>query len=1133
MPAAHFHSALLYLRQLATPAAGASACDADLLGRFVQRHDESAFAALVQRHGPGVLGVCRRILANEADAEDAFQAVFVVLARRAAAVARRESVGSFLYGVAVRIALHARADRASRRRHERQATVLSPAEATPEAVWKELRPILDEEVSHLPAKYREPLRLCYFDGRSYDEAARELQCSRGTVASRLSRAREQLRKRLSARGVAPGVALLATVLAAHAAPAAVPTPLLTAVLRTVSVAGASAGVIASRVWEWAEGVMRPAASGKLKVVVALLVATVAPAVAGIAVLGRPGDAAPQQSVAEEAPPAPVPTKGSPTWQLSARLGNLGWPRASAQFSPDGRTLLTLGSDHVLKLWDTATLEERTRIDIGKRFSGNYFAYMPFAPDGRVFSAWGNVPNPDRPGKWVPELAVIETASGREAARLPGKLGLYTPDGSALLTWRGDGMTLWDAHSYHKKLDLKSDTPLHGSEVSFSKDGRLLCVPADGGKAYVWETATGKVRFRPEGYLPAFAPDGKSLATCLPGGSVKLWDAATGRERAVWRPVGNIDLHPEFSANGNRLLLAINTGFRRKADGSIQRLEGGPLSKFHIHALELRLCDPASGAELGRLPGMTRVDPAARFSPDGKIVAYARLEPDENEREELVLWDVEAGKERVVLRTPEGVRSGEFSPDGKTLATNSPNGGNLRFWDTASGRRRPDLPGVTNSVSLQYSPDGRMLALTQGTYGSAGPADLLVFRLSDQLLSPIDRGTLASPTPTPAALPPAEKPGRTAAGRAVEDLRKAGDVDMQDLYGRLQKARTDEERKPIQQQIDERNAALVERALWIARDNPADPAAIQALEFGLRRTMGGYGGPTGKARDDLMALVRAHFLRSPNLSSALLFHLAHQNTGAANELLAAVAEASPVPAIRGRAAYALAEELAGETVAVRLLRTLPELFDDLRAKERADYVDRLRRADPDALERAAAKWYGAAREKYADVAVSDTAASDKLGTLAEAGLFRLLNLGIGKVAPDIAGEDLDGKPFKLSDYRGKVVVLIFCGNWCGPCREMNPQKQRLVDRLAGKPFALVEVNSDDDREAVKRTMRKEKLTWRCWFDGGRPGPIAARWHIPGWPAVYVLDAAGVIRYVELRDKPLDDAVDRLVRETEKR
>jgi thiol-disulfide isomerase/thioredoxin len=110
-------------------------------------------------------------------------------------------------------------------------------------------------------------------------------------------------------------------------------------------------------------------------------------------------------------------------------------------------------------------------------------------------------------------------------------------------------------------------------------------------------------------------------------------------------------------------------------------------------------------------------------------------------------------------------------------------------------------------------------------------------------------------------------------------------------------------------------------------------------------------------------------------------------------------------------------------------------------------------------------------------------------------------------------------------------MIFCGQWCGPCRQMNPQKQRLVERYAGKPFALLEVNSDDDRETVRRTMRKEKPMWRCWFDGGREGAISRSWGVHSWPTLFILDGKGVIRFKELRGPMLNRVVERLMNEGE--
>jgi RNA polymerase sigma factor (sigma-70 family) len=180
--------------------------DGELLERFAA-HDGDAFASLVRRHGPLVWGVCRRVLRREQDAEDAFQATFLVLARGASSVRRRESVRSWLYGVALRVALRAR-DQASRRREAPPVEVLTRAEdAFAAANRAELALVLDEEVGRLPERYRLPLVLCYLLGRTNDEAARELGCPRGTVAVRLARARDRLRRRLLLRGLGPAGAL--------------------------------------------------------------------------------------------------------------------------------------------------------------------------------------------------------------------------------------------------------------------------------------------------------------------------------------------------------------------------------------------------------------------------------------------------------------------------------------------------------------------------------------------------------------------------------------------------------------------------------------------------------------------------------------------------------------------------------------------------------------------------------------------------------------------------------------------------------------------------------------------------------------------------------------------------------------
>jgi len=194
-------SVVRYLRKVAASRLAAVCTDAVLLENFVDQRDEAAFEALVHRHGPMVLGLCRRMLRNSHDAEDAFQATFLVLVHKAGSVRKRASLGHWLYGVAYRTALQARTERARRRMHERKGATMPIANPAPDIFWQELRSVLDEEVSRLPEKYRAPVILCYLEGMTYEEASWQLCWPKGTVAIRLARARERLRANLVRRGV--------------------------------------------------------------------------------------------------------------------------------------------------------------------------------------------------------------------------------------------------------------------------------------------------------------------------------------------------------------------------------------------------------------------------------------------------------------------------------------------------------------------------------------------------------------------------------------------------------------------------------------------------------------------------------------------------------------------------------------------------------------------------------------------------------------------------------------------------------------------------------------------------------------------------------------------------------------------
>jgi RNA polymerase sigma-70 factor (ECF subfamily) len=208
MVSARHLDARQFLRSLVAASPSEPSADGQLLERYVKYGDEAAFTALVQRYGPLVLGVCQRVLQHAHDAEDAFQATFIVLARRAASLDGSGSLANWLHSVAYRTAVKARSLAARRQVHERQVEAMPAVEDDPEVLWSDLRPVLDEELERLPEKYRAPLVMCCLQGKSHQEAARELGWPIGSMSRRMSRARELLRQRLTKRGVALSAGLL-------------------------------------------------------------------------------------------------------------------------------------------------------------------------------------------------------------------------------------------------------------------------------------------------------------------------------------------------------------------------------------------------------------------------------------------------------------------------------------------------------------------------------------------------------------------------------------------------------------------------------------------------------------------------------------------------------------------------------------------------------------------------------------------------------------------------------------------------------------------------------------------------------------------------------------------------------------
>ncbi|HZU34605.1 MAG TPA: sigma-70 family RNA polymerase sigma factor [Gemmataceae bacterium] len=300
MASGQFTPVLRYLHRLAEPVL----TDAQLLDRFRASRDEAAFEMLVRRHGPLVQGVCRRVLRDWHAAQDAFQAVFLILARKAATLERPDSLGPWLYGVAYRTALKARSQAARQSAHERcQRVDVATADSTEEVEWRDLRPVLDAEIHRLPERYRKPFVLSYLQGKTNAEVARLLGCSRGTVATLLARARQRLRQRLSRRGLTLSLTLTVS---------AVPTALHCSTAHAAALFGAgqihAAGAVSASAVTLAQGVLRAMMANKLRWGAIVLLA--------VGMLGTGAGVISHRAGADEpdrpaATPTPVPISTSP------------------------------------------------------------------------------------------------------------------------------------------------------------------------------------------------------------------------------------------------------------------------------------------------------------------------------------------------------------------------------------------------------------------------------------------------------------------------------------------------------------------------------------------------------------------------------------------------------------------------------------------------------------------------------------------------------------------------------------------------------------------------------------------------------------------------------------------------------
>lgn len=340
-----------------------------------------------------------------------------------------------------------------------------------------------------------------------------------------------------------------------------------------------------------------------------------------------------------------------------------------------------------------------------------------------------------------------------------------------------------------------------------------------------------------------------------------------------------------------------------------------------------------------------------------------------------------------------------------------------------------------------------------------------------------------------------------------------------------------EQKAATERYCRQAAALARRALDLAGAHPDAPEAAEALAWVLVGGLGGYSAELEAECDAAYDRIAGRYLDADAILPVIRVAWADAGrTAHAEAFLRAAVERSTNPRVQALACFSLGRH---QQLVLRLSRVLDDPIRGAEVAERLGprNVGRIRGVAPDAARREAETLYQRTMAEYADLRPLGEA-FPPLGEQASGALYRLRNLEIGCTVPELEGEDVDGRPMKLSDSRGKVVVITFWATWCGPCMGMVPDERALVARMKGRPFVLIGVNGDEDRTLAKEVSTQEGITWRSFWDGGPNGPISVRWGVSSWPTVYLIDARGVIRNENLRGEALDRAVEALVTEAER-
>jgi RNA polymerase sigma factor (sigma-70 family) len=677
------------------------------------------------------------VLGNQQDAEDVFQAAFLVLARKADAIRKLGSVGSWLHGVAYRLARKAKTQTAKRQAREVAAPPsASPGEPLEDLSVREWQAILHEELDRLPEKYRAALLLCYWEGKTRDEAAQQLGLPRTTLRDQLDKARDLLRSRLVRRGLTPSAALFAALFAHHSAQAIAPALAANTAKAAVLFASKSgtAGLASATALALAQGVIRTMQI-KSWTVAALVLILLGGVASGIGFLTNTPDDEPvdppKQAAQQEEPKKIVPA-GKPGVDAFgdplppgalARLGTVrfrhGIGVSLVAFSKDGSQMVFGGGgdvDNAIRIVDASTGKEFKTFELK---SGEMPDALNLSPDGKILAvAWTSA------NTIQGAIVVWDTATGKELTRIdcggpPGGM-VFSPDGKVLVSVDFQRrLQVWDAAAGKKLHDLK-DVEGRASRPNFSPDGKLMAFTTyldkrkEPLKAFLYDTSTWRpVKPTPDKPLTlmklseslVFSPDGTVVAGSDEFGHLSFRDANTG----------------ELLERAKVTIQATATPIRS-------------MNFSHDSKLLAVVCDDVSVwdvAKRKRLHTLAGAHTVAVFSPRESFLVTSGGPAGTvtgGGSPALRFWDPNTGKEILKNDSPPGaVQQTHWLPGGKLLAV-SPAEDCYRLWDWKSGKQLAKVPtGVKYIWWSVVSPDGRFLAVS---HWRGQPGDDTAIRIFD-------------------------------------------------------------------------------------------------------------------------------------------------------------------------------------------------------------------------------------------------------------------------------------------------------------------------------------------------------------------------------------------------------------------